>query len=154
MPVELHPSQIRALLLREHDDLRRLASSIHETAQHILEGDSAAAPALHDMCTRLHASLCAHLDLEDAVLAPALRETDAFGPDRADALIRHHQAQRRTIEAVLAHGADAEGDPHKMAELVQPFVSHLLEDMDREDREVLHPNLLKDDPILVDGFTG
>jgi iron-sulfur cluster repair protein YtfE (RIC family) len=147
------PSQIRERLLREHASLRELVGSVDAAAERVLEGDPSARDTLEQLCRALHMALSAHLDLEDAVLAPALRDTDAFGPDRSDELLQHHAEQRRILDRVLAGGVSKE-DPKPVAREVRTLVQHLLIDMDHEDRDLLDPRLLKDDPILVDGFTG
>ncbi|MFW6052212.1 MAG: hemerythrin domain-containing protein [Myxococcota bacterium] len=151
-----NPSEIRARIRQEHEALRGLLGQVDEAARAVLEEgvDRRAATTLRQLCSALHVALSAHLDLEDAVLAPALRETDAFGPDRADELLHHHAEQRQILAAALEEAKSPRMDPAQLARHARGLVRYLMEDMATEDRDLLNPNLLRDDPILVDEFTG
>jgi iron-sulfur cluster repair protein YtfE (RIC family) len=151
---ELTPSQVRKRILQEHEELRGVLISVEATAKRVLGGDREAVQMLRHLCRALHVALSAHLDLEDAVLAPALRDTDAFGPDRADELLEHHAQQRQILHEVLSQNPADPAGARRMAEAVLELVAVLRADMDHEDKHLLDPRLLKDDPIVVDGFTG
>lgn len=145
------PSEIRKRILEEHEQLRALIRQVDAAASKVLEGGNADAPTtLRQLCGAMHVALSAHLDLEDAVLAPALRETDAFGPDRADELLRQHAEQREILAEALAVAKSVTMDPAELARHTKKLIKSLMEDMAHEDRDLLNPHLLRDDPILIE----
>ncbi|MFW5875116.1 MAG: hemerythrin domain-containing protein [Myxococcota bacterium] len=149
------PSEIRRRIREEHDGLRELLAGLDEAARQVLDhGDDGSAATLRQLCGALHVALAAHLDLEDAVLAPALRDTDAFGPDRADELLAHHADQRKMLASALAEAKDETVSAEVVARHTRKLIGHLMADMAQEDRDLLNPNLLRDDPTTVDEFTG
>lgn len=123
-------------------------------ARRVLDNDDETVlPLLRELWSALHVALSAHLDLEDVILAPALRETDAYGPDRADELLVHHAEQREMLARALERAKDPQTTAVDLARDSQRLVEYLMHDMAQEDRDLLNPNLLRDDIINV-GFTG
>ena len=100
----------------------------------------------------LYRALRDHIDFEDHLLAPALREIDAWGPVRADELLEHHARQRLEI-AVLAERSGAESATG-LARLIASLVSDLRADMTHEDCDMLSADLLRDDVVLIDAEAG
>jgi iron-sulfur cluster repair protein YtfE (RIC family) len=139
------PSKVRALILRQHAEisasLAQLAGTVAPLAQ-----DAASSAEASRLCRRLYAQLSEHLDLEDEVLVPALRETDAWGGLRADALIRHHQGQRQ--ELILLVSTDGI-EPSHLAERLMQLIEGLRQDMAQEERDILSADLLRDDVLAI-----
>ena len=150
---ELAPSEVRQRILAEHHHIRMRCHGIDELAQQVLAGDASRVRLARKM-HELYDFLMHHLDLEDAILAPALRDTDAFGPVRAEQLVTHHQEQRAMFDAILRLTDEPETDAGTLARTILELTQALFADMAHEDRDLLDPELLRDDPLNVDIFTG
>jgi len=150
----LRPSDVRTRILAEHHVLRELFANIEELALRVLadEPDADAEGCLRERCRELYQTLLRHIELENAILAPALRETNAFGPIREQTLLAEHERQRGALFAALS-ASEARSD-EELARSVRMLVGELLADMAHEEQALLHPDLLKDDPIAVDAATG
>ena len=148
----MYPSQIRNRILHEHGLLRHELQSL-ETHVHDLERDSAELEAVAAEARRLLIRLSDHTRLEDALLAPVLRDTDSWGPKRADTLLEHHELQRAQLAELLAtSGADR--DALRMARVTLDLISEIRADMQHEEQEILTRNLLRDDLVTADTETG
>lgn len=148
----LRPSDVRARILSEHGVLRSIYAKTEECARRVLDDDPEAHAPLRERCRELYQTLLRHIELENAILAPALHETDAFGPVRARELLREHRRQRE----VLLDALDS-NDARSAAELARSIcslIAELVADMAHEERALLHPDLLKDDLVTVDGHSG
>jgi CBS domain-containing protein len=148
----LRPSDVRARILSEHEVLRSIYARTEELARRVLYEDMEAHAPLREHCRELYQTLLRHIELENTILAPALCETDAFGPVRAEELLREHARQ----SAVLLSAMDS-SDAHSEVELarsVSNLIAELVIDMAHEERALLHPDLLRDDPVSVDAQTG
>jgi hypothetical protein len=147
------PSAVRQRILDEHARLRPQLVRLQELASWLRE---APAPllAVKRVAQRLLGELEAHTRLEDAVLAPVLRDVDAWGPIRESELLTHHIEQRDHLHEILA-GLDASGDDFiRVAELTLAWTSDVLLDMDHEEQSIIHQNLLRDDLVTIDGESG
>jgi CBS domain-containing protein len=148
----LRPSHVRARILAEHDVLRQLYANVEELALGVLSAEPAAQEPLRERCRELYQTLLRHMELENTILAPALRETTGFGPVRAQQLLDEHERQRVTLfQALIAVETHSEID---LAREVRALIGELLEDMAHEEHALLHPDLLSDDPITADAATG
>lgn len=150
---ELAPSEVRQRILDEHREIREHLRGIDQLARQVMSGDASRVRLARKM-RELHAFLMHHLDLEDAILAPALRDTDAFGPVRAEQLVIHHHEQRGMFAAVIGLADDPDSDAQTLARTILQLAEALRADMAHEDRDLLSPELLRDDPLNVDIFTG
>ncbi len=141
------PSDVRDLILRQHADLgASLAELAAVSADLGARGGAHSTADVTRLCKRLFAQLSQHLALEDGVLAPALREADAWGNERADALVRHHQEQRRELTFLM--GTD-EFDPQQLAPRLAQLLKDLREDMAHEEADILSADLLRDDVVAI-----
>ena len=143
----MKPSEIRSRILAEHDDLRRRLTGIETLAARAL-GEN----ALRAAVSQLAAALEEHLSMEDELLLPAIRDVDAWGSIRAKRMMEEHEGQRVTIDRLneISRG----GDRTELARSVQALRKALLEDMRREESELLHPDLLRDDVISIGQCAG
>ena len=93
-----------------------------------------------------------HIAHEDILLRPVLADVDAWGPARVEKMDDEHRQQRATIAALtmLDPGLQAEGDLGR----IRAFVTEVERDMTVEEREGLSPDVLRDDTIVIDSFTG
>lgn len=139
----LRPSQIRARILSEHEVLRSIYAKTEVSARSVLDGEQDV--PLREHCRELYRTLLRHIELENAILAPALYETDAFGPVRAEELLREHGRQRAALlNALESEDAISEIE---LAQAIRALLSELTLDMAHEERALLHPDLLRDDSI-------
>ncbi len=144
------PSQVRRTILDDHAYLRGALDALEALAEALLGGDSEPlAPALaglHEMKQRFFD----HLDLEEAIMVPALRDADAWGPERAQLVLDEHFEQRAELEAMVK---ELEGEgvrPEVVGERILAWIEALRVDMEHEERAVLSPDLLRDDVISID----
>lgn len=145
----LRPSQVRARILAEHTLLRCLCVDLERLAARVTDEieDEEAERLLRERCRELQLTLLGHIELENALLAPALREVDGFGPERAQQLLAEHALQTASARALL----DAVDNLaiQELAAQVERLVAHLRADMVHEERAMLNPDLLRDDVIDV-----
>jgi iron-sulfur cluster repair protein YtfE (RIC family) len=150
----LAPSEVRERILGEHEALRERLTELTELVTRDHDDEAQALARIRAKLKELYETLAKHIDLEDAILAPALRETDAYGPDRADSLLSHHREQRRDIARALDALVQEQASLEELTREVKRFDAELRGDMEHEEKAVLDPKLLRDDPINVDMFTG
>jgi iron-sulfur cluster repair protein YtfE (RIC family) len=148
----LKPSQVRARILSEHEVLRRSVDRLAAVTARLLAGDCEAFSAATASAQLLYQQLQDHLDFEDALLVAALRDTDAWGNLRADRLASHHVEQRQQFRT-LAERSRCE-TPAGLAALLTELIADLRLDMQYEEKEVLSPELLRDDVLVVDNEGG
>jgi hypothetical protein len=134
------PSEIRELILAQHEELRAEYAALDSRV-------------LRERCGGLYRMLLRHIAVEDTYLAPALRETDGFGPLRADDLEQEHDRQRRLLRYALS-SIDETTAGATLTQSIPPLLESLRADMAHEERDLLDPDLLKDDSITTDTCTG
>jgi len=150
----MRPSEVLTLIKFEHAELRERLALLEAHLIALSGGDPAGLALVLEHARGLSARLGEHVDLEDALLAPTLRSADAWGDQRASALIAHHADQRRDIAALLAALTDLtpRHDAWTAVELVctvRDFAAELERDMRHEESELLDPDLLRDDVISI-----
>ncbi len=75
----MKPSELRARVLAEHVQLRKLLSEVIGVATSALAGEKTNPTGLYAKARQLRAALLAHIDMEDKLLYPAILEVDASG---------------------------------------------------------------------------
>lgn len=143
------PSEVRNRLRAEHERLRGLLSDLEACVGSALEGNDEAIQQLPDRARDVFHQFCDHVDLEDSILAPALREADGFGPVREKQLLHHHNQQRSEFHAALASLDERTMTTEELARKLQSIIEDLRNDMAHEDRDLLTAKLLHDDIISV-----
>ena len=143
----IRPSQVRARILQEHATLRVKLDSIALLIEELQAGSAAAFTRALTKAQALYRDLRAHIDFEDELLGPALRDIDSWGPLRADRLASHHREQRQQLRT-LAERSNSES-PEGLAGLLTSLIQELRTDMLFEERDVLSADLLRDDLISV-----
>ena len=145
----MNPSEVRKQILAEHERLRARLRDIEATVQHAAAGDVGAAATIRRQLGELLAALRSHVRAEEAALVPALAATDAWGPERAAQIQADHVTQLR----VLASWDRAVGDDgmpmDELAARLRQFAGQLWADMEAEERDLLHPDLLRDDVVTI-----
>jgi hypothetical protein len=142
----MYPSQVRTKILHEHTALRRRLHEL-EVAVDAMR-DRAQATRVAAIARELLTAVVAHTQLEDAILAPALRDIDAWGTIRAEVLLEHHEQQRAQLRALIESYA-IDDDCERLARVTLEWVRDVRTDMIHEESNVLSAALLRDDPISV-----
>ncbi|MDH5671462.1 MAG: hemerythrin domain-containing protein [Myxococcales bacterium] len=149
----MRPSAVRERIVEEHARLRQQLDALDSAANRLETEGQAALPEALELSRGFHEALRDHIDLEDAILVPTLREADAWGPERADRLAEHHRQQRAEIRA-LGEADAAEADPVALADRLRQLCREIREDMKHEESGVLSADLLRDDPVAIDAEGG
>jgi hypothetical protein len=101
---------------------------------------------------QLDRELRARVRHEERVLVPALAEADAFGAARVDELHREQQELDGAMAALMREIAVAPGAVELESRL-RELVRRVREDLAREEKRHLSPNLLKDS-VVTGAFGG
>jgi hypothetical protein len=150
----MNPSQVRRQILDEHERLRDQLDTLHTAVSALFGdgevlGDGEQLANLAAIARRVFMSLVLHTKLEDAIVAPALRDIDAWGPIRANTLLEHHAQQRGQLASML-EAYETNAEPLRLARATLDWIEEVRLDMQHEEREMLNSNLLRDDLIAVD----
>jgi hypothetical protein len=145
--MELKNSEIRELLLRDHEVLRS------ELAK--LEADVKRAPTggdgkrkLQEQLHHVLETLRQHSERSLRLLKPVIVGLDAWGPLRAEQIDKEHE--ELVDLATRFAQIDIGSDPKKWAHEVRQMIAHLREELDDAERGRLSPEVLRDDVIVVD----
>lgn len=142
-------SQIRSELVAEHHALKQAATDIEAEVQRVLAGQHTL-DGMRASLTRFADQLAAHNRHEETLLRDELRTIDAWGPQREALMDEDHEAEhadvvRSVTESLWLH------DHQEIARRVQAMVRRVLEHLRREEKEILHPDLLRDDVVSISG---
>ena len=143
--MELAPSVVRKIILEEHAQLRTKLAALKDL---LTRGE---ALALRNGFQELAHFFLKHIDQEEKILRPVLKDIDAWGSVRVARMNEEHTLQRKEVDELL-HLVSS-GKPSEYQRKIEDFTAELYKDMATEEREVLSPDLLKDDPI-ISGFSG
>lgn len=146
------PSYVRSRILQDHAALREDLSAL-EASVVAMYDDRAHCRCVVALAREILNSLVLHTQLEDAILAPALRDLDAWGPVRAELLLEHHASQRTQLREIV-DTYSAFDEPERVARTTLDWIREVRADMLHEESDVLSAALLKDDPISVAMETG
>ena len=139
----MKPSAVRERILEEHEKLRDSIYIVRNLAREAALGDSNRVPILEKLAVGLGNELRTHLDLEDRHLVPVVLE--CLGERVAKDLSREHAEQRALLECVLGRLRCEQRPAAQWAGELQTLSELLLEDMAREEEEVLANANLWDD---------
>jgi len=150
--MELDATQVRKIILDEHcvlrDELQEIGTLLDDVA--VQRADATARLRLRLMA--FYSAFLKHIAHEESLLRPVLRDIDAWGPVRVERMDEEHRQQRATIVALAA--LDPAVDLDAFLGRVKAFVREVERDMADEERECLSPEVLRDDTIVIDTFTG
>lgn len=146
----MKPSEIRQTILDEHAHLRRKIATIEAHLMPSLARVPRWRQDLQRELEELAIAFRAHLDSEESLLSHAIHDVDASGPMRLQEMHREHAEQRSALSSIMRHPA---ADPEYDASLRQ-FLRILTRDLEEEERDLLGPDVLRDDSISIDAFGG
>lgn len=139
--------EVRERVLAEHAKLRTVIADVDRLAYAVAAEDVKHIDALRTQAETLYRMLTEHIDHEDAVLAPIIRQIDAWGLLRHEQMQRDHATQRTT----LAHAIkELETGGPALGQAVQSMCWEILHDMKREEHDLLHPDLWREDITIVE----
>lgn len=143
--MRMSPGEVRDLVGRQHVQLRILFTTVDEACRAALDGGPVDPTRL---VLKLVRAVWDHIAFEDRLLLPTLREIDSWGPARADAVAADHAHQRDQLSALRQLAQKGSAVESALAAL--RLVDDLRADMDAEERDLLAPELLRDDVVAVD----
>ncbi len=144
-------SQIRSELLGEHARLRVLVEDARRCAA-CVSCDGAPVDTLARSLAQLADEVRRHNLHEEELLGRLLPHTDAWGVARGEIMNEEHIHEHEALYAALL------GIPQTPYEFagggVQLLLEQLLEHMEREEKAFLGEEVLHDEAIVSDSFTG
>jgi hypothetical protein len=145
------PSQVRAELLEQHEELRRMADRARTCADGACDGAEVAQGLLSAI--RLLADAVQRHNLrEEHLLRDLIPSVDAWGQIRAEIMTDEHALEHDLLHRALLEtsctfsefvGAD-------IGQLLDKLIHH----MAREERGFLNEHVLRDDVVAIDPFSG
>jgi len=145
------PSEVREQILAEHAMLRQHLDALESMADRLAAGDVVIAES-KAAAEQLDRELRARVRHEEQVLVPALAEADAFGAARVGELHREQQELDEVLAALMREIAAAPGAVELESRL-RELARRVREDLAREEKRHLSPNLLKDS-VVTGAFGG
>ncbi len=144
----MRPSEVREQILAEHRRVLSLLDSTERCASLVAEGRGDESE-LRRLAHVLEQVLGELIDEESEILEPQLRDVDAWGDLRARQLERSHRRQRALL-ATVREIAQARGvEPHMLGAQMLRTIAGIRADLQKEERRFLHPDLLRDDLVIV-----
>jgi iron-sulfur cluster repair protein YtfE (RIC family) len=150
--MELSASQVRSLILDEHTILRNVLEDIEDSLGEMTRRVPGAVRRLRASLRTFQDAFLRHLSHEETVLRPLLKDVDAWGPARVEAMDEEHCAQRAALAELSRLALDQDLDCTVMR--VEEFIRRLRADMDGEEQRALSEEVLRDDIIVIDTFGG
>jgi iron-sulfur cluster repair protein YtfE (RIC family) len=135
----LSAASIRAKLLDDHEQLRRLLGAAEELAAR-QRRQVEPVSELRDALAALRTRLMAHNSSEEALVEPLLAEGDDWAPKRIARMSEEHRAEHAAMVSLL------DGDKLRLlAETLPELAEELRAHMEAEERTFLHPKVLAKD---------
>jgi hypothetical protein len=148
---EMAVGEVRARVLADHAKLRTAIAEVDRLAYAVSAEEVRHINALREQAENLYRMLAAHIDHEDAVLAPIIRQIDAWGPVRHEQMRNDHANQRAALAQAIR---DLETGGPALGQVVQSMCWEILHDMKREEHDLLHPDLWREGVTIVVEFGG
>ena len=148
----MNRNEIRSELLEQHAKLRVMVEAARRSVGHADESE-AGRDELRACMDHLSLGLRAHNGREEELLRGILLTVDAWGPVRAEIMGERHLAEHAELSAILVD-AKATSDTAIADGGLVLALDRLLEHMSREEKAFLGEDVLRDDNIDVDQFSG
>jgi iron-sulfur cluster repair protein YtfE (RIC family) len=147
----MRPSEVRSRILRDHEVLGERLAALQRLADEAAEGSNGEACArTREFACGVVEELADHLEVEEQLLVPVLRDMDAWGPLRADELRHHHEQQWRGLKRLRERVSAPALQPPELAAHIALMVQLLRHELQQEAHELLTPELLRDDILGID----
>jgi hypothetical protein len=145
--MELKNSEIRELLLKDHEALRAELKSLEQGLRRGV-ADEGVRRLLREQLERVLESLKAHNERELRLLKPVIVDLDAWGPLRAEQIDKEHEELREI--AARFSTIDLGHEPKKWVAEVKALIGHVRDELADAEKTRLSSDLLRDDVIVVD----
>ena len=145
----MKPSEIRAELLTQHEDLRARIDEARRLIDRQARGDES---DLHGSLVRLTDVVRLHNAREEELMRDVFPTLDAWGPTRAEVMHEGHVHEHEALFASLVAARDASSGESLAS--VRKLLDDMLAHMDREEKVFLCKEVLCDDGVVPDYFGG
>ena len=148
----LRPAETaRGLILEQHHQLREMLwMGLAQTGQSA-PGDGGQEP-LRELVALIRDVFVRHLADEEALIVPILEADLPVGPLRVEALREEHDRQRGELETLC--GWPEEASDLELAARFETLATALLGDITHEERELLIPEVIRDDHVVINQVGG
>jgi hemerythrin len=145
-------SEVRDRISTDHALLRSLTEAVISVAR-AAEHDERQRPAIRDVLCRVCVEVERHFQFEEEVIAPLLREVDAWGPVRVESLFQAHAEQRSVLIALVEEAQDGVRNVEDLAEEIVWFFRRFDREMAEEAARLLDAETLGAEPYVdqIDG---
>jgi iron-sulfur cluster repair protein YtfE (RIC family) len=140
-------SEIRNEITGQHAELRGLLDEIEVLAirfEKSTKDDADLGRDLHERGRVLYEKFGAHMDREQALLEPVLRQSGREGERLANRLRNEHHEQRELLKYLMARLVQHPEPTILIARELQHFSGFLRYEMAHEEETLLSPSVLKD----------
>jgi hypothetical protein len=151
-PARVPASVALSRVLRQHVELRALLEAGLEQVRLVLAGELAALRPLRSLMALTQSTFVEHLAYEEAVILPILADDLPVGPLRMERILEEHARQIAELRALCAW-RDGD-DPTSLAKGFGDLARALLADIEHEERDVLTPDVIRDDAVVIDQCGG
>jgi hypothetical protein len=141
-------AKARRAVLDQHAELRRLLKMGMAQAQVCVKDQTLAHEPLRSLVTLIRDVFVRHIADEEALILPILEDDLPLGPLRAKRLREEHAGQRAEFET-LCRWPEEENDL-ELALRFEGLGTALLDDIGHEERQLLTPEIIRDDCIVID----
>lgn len=142
-------SALRERLIEQHRLLRERIQALIAASQKLTADDVRAELSFRVALVELSDGLARHNREEERLLSAVLPTIDAWGPARRCLMDEHHAGEHMAQLNVLRSMVDCK--PLAMAiDQVQRHLRDVLDHMGREELDLLHPDVLRDDCYAID----
>lgn len=142
----------RRLVVEQHQELRRLLTLALEQVRRRRPPRAGAGKSLRSRIRTIREVFLRHLACEEALLFPILDLDVPVGPRRAVALGEEHARQRAELLELEEKWTESSGD--EISRRFERLALALLDDIAQEERDLLVPDVIRDDQIVIDQFLG
>lgn len=147
-----HAAEALTQILDDHVRIRQLLQAAIGVAERAEQGRWPATAVLRHLVTQVGTTLERHLAVEESLILPLLEDDLPVGPQRARMMREEHRRQREEIADLLAgiEGLEVKRIGERLEDLARAF----LVDMEHEERELLRPDVVRDDLVVIDQSCG
>jgi iron-sulfur cluster repair protein YtfE (RIC family) len=142
----------RARILEQHRHLRTMFEAGLDYILLALRGKGISTDDLAALLARTNQAFQRHLADEEMLVLPILNDDVPVGPWRAQALLQEHQRQRAELNSLTQVERPCSMD--ELAARYGALIRELLLDMEKEEQELITPDVLRDDGVVIDQSCG
>ncbi|MCB9789008.1 MAG: hemerythrin domain-containing protein [Deltaproteobacteria bacterium] len=146
--------EIRRRVLDDHGALRDEMEGLAELVKRAGAAEGRLPEDLVDAARTFAEQVRAHLEYEEQVLIPALRESTNWGKVNTGDVRRYHGEQEASLARLAPLLEDAAVGLPRFVAALRGVMELVVEDMKHEEADLLVPKMLSDDPVGIDVSDG